>query len=75
MEEQDSNLPGSLMNTIYACFISGMDIYEMYGALAIPYKYGDAVDEIWESWEKERATNPTPEGVSFDIPSEFPDID
>jgi hypothetical protein len=52
-----------------------MDIYEMYGALAIPYKYGDAVDELWESWENDRDTNPTPEGVAFYIPSEFPDID
>jgi hypothetical protein len=52
-----------------------MDIYEMYGALAIPYKYGDAVDELWESWEKERDANPPSDEGSFYIPSEFPDID
>lgn len=74
-EEQDSNVPGSLMNSVYAAFLSGMDIYEMYRSLWIPSKYVDAIDEMWESWEVDRSTNPAPNGVSFDIPSEFPDID
>lgn len=74
-EEQDSNVPGSLMNSVYAVFLSGADIYEMYESLWIPSKYTDAIDEMWESWEAERAANPLPPaGTSYVIPSEFPDI-
>jgi hypothetical protein len=73
-EEQDSNVPGSLKSSVYAVFLSGVDIYDMYEALWIPAKYVDAIDEMWESWEAERATNPLPAGTSYVIPSEFPDI-
>lgn len=74
-EEQDWNIPGSLMSSIYAAFVNGLDYYEMTQALLLPNKYSDAIAEMWDEWELEKATNPLPEGMSHYIPSEFPDID
>lgn len=73
-EQQDWNIPGPLMNSMYATFASGLDRYEMYQALSIPSKYADAVSAMWDAWELERENDPLPEGVVADIPSEFPDI-
>ena len=75
MEEQDPNVPSELVSSVYACFVSGMDIYEMYGAMAIPYKYGDAIDAYWESWEEADKKNPPDPGVARMIPYEWPGLD
>jgi hypothetical protein len=74
-EEQDWNIPGSLVSSIYAAFVNGLDYYEMYEEMWIPAKYTNAIRELWDSWELEKSTNPLPEGGSHYIPSEFPDID
>jgi hypothetical protein len=74
-EEQDPDVPDSLKSSIYAAYIQGMDIYEMYESLWIPAKYTEAIDEMWESWEEEDKKNPPQPGVARMIPTEWPSFE
>lgn len=71
-EEQDPDVPDSLRSSVYAAYVQGLDIYEMYEDLWIPSKYTDAIDEMWESWEEEDKKNPPEPGVARMIPTEWP---
>jgi hypothetical protein len=70
-EPQESVLPTSLMFSVFARFIEGDDNVELYDNLRIPYKYMDAVDDLWERLEKDREANPLKPGESYEIPNEF----
>lgn len=75
MEKQDWNVPGSLMNRMYAAFLTGIDFYEASDLLVIPAKHIFPIMEMWESWEQELEENPHLLNVAQDVPHEFPDID
>ena len=74
-EEQDWDVPDSLRSSIFAAYVQGLDIYEMYGSLWIPAKYVDAIDAMWESWVEEDKKNPPEPGVARMIPTEWPGYD
>ena len=71
-EEQDWDVPDSLRSSIFAAYVQGLDIYEMYRSLWIPSEYVDAIDAMWESWVEEDKKNPPEPGVARMIPSEWP---
>ena len=74
-EEQDWDVPDSLRSSIFAAYVQGLDIYEMYRSLWIPAKYVDAIDAMWESWVEEDKKNPPEPGVARMIPTEWPGYD
>ena len=71
-EEQDWDVPDSLRSSIFAAYVQGLDIYEMYRSLWIPSEYVDAIDAMWESWVEEDKKNPPEPGVARMIPTEWP---
>lgn len=70
-EEQETTIPTSLMNSVFARFIEGDTNEDLYDNLRIPNKYSDAIDDLWERLEKDREANPLKAGQSYEIPNEF----
>jgi hypothetical protein len=75
MEKQDWDVPGSLMNRLYAVFLTGVEFEDAADMLFIPSKHFVPVMAMWESWEKERSEETEFSPFAEDVPHEFPDID